>query len=342
MPSQLPWFNSDKSLLPAVHDLRTLVEIPSWVYDYSPRGPETWGNEHDYKGVDGTVNLAMLRQERELMNSEIGFINKRLENFDRINLFHLWESTGRDALPFILEFLEDERMGIYTSVLSTSLQNRYAINRLKSFVIEARIPPFLTESVVVNLQFNTFEWGVKEIKEKSKQMIQTHKETKGEKLSLANVYLLLNSSLGNSLNPKQLLKNIYESMDSGDYLVVIQGIYQSGSENSLVSDYTNWINQDNLFLIHKDITSYFTEDPRIHVEWDKRGEFNGVKGYIDAERPSTLFGIDVAEKQRLTVFRSARPTLEELEHMFHIDIGFHSIGINFDSTHDNALFILRK
>jgi len=319
----------DPKVQAATHLLRTEHEIPDWSVLYHPECYISSTHMIDSKALDNQI----LHGERSLMFGEATFIKQRIQESDKINIIDLAETSGTSALPFIYELLVDDSiLGTYVPATPNAQVNNVAIRNLKNYLLQSRIfDPNNTEFKTASLtrNFNL---------EDSRDIIaDISSEYRNERF--CNLFLLLNSSLGNSEHPDQMLRNIYNSMTDNDYLVIIQGIYSRNSEAALIADYNSWISKPEGWYVMRDIATIFTEEPTFNVKWNEQK--NGIQVYLNSTKPASLMGVDIDEGTEVTMFRSARFEDHQLKEMFE-KTGLRILNIAYDDTMNNAMYFLKK
>jgi hypothetical protein len=214
---------------------------------------------------------------------------------------------------------------MYVPVTQNRHLNDSVINKLKLFMMSLGLSNFKTDSIIANLDLQTFTTR------------PVNKGKSSRNLEVSNLFLLTNSTLGNFINPERVLTNIYRSMENGDSLVIVQGLYRPGSEDQLVDDYRNLMPSLKPFI---DVGHSINADAEIYTSWEDK-DFTGVKMVFRMDEETEFAGVTLKEKQKITLFRSTRFKEWELKKLF-IRIGFKIISIAYDEYMDNGLFFLRK
>jgi uncharacterized SAM-dependent methyltransferase len=284
---------------------------------------------HDSKSLDNQI----LHGEKSLMFDEAIFVKQRIAENDKINIIDLGETSGTSALPFIYELLiDDSILGTYIPATVNKDVNRIAINNLRNYFLHSRIfDPNKTEFKTSSINRNFNLENAKDL------MLDVNSEYAGQRF--CNLFLLLNSALGNSEDPENMMRNIIQTMTDQDYLVVIQGIYSRSSETALIQDYTKWMSDPAGWYVMRDIASIFTDKPEFKVRWNEQK--NGIQVFVETNKPSQALGVDIEEGKEVTLLRSARFTDEQLKQMFE-RVGFRIMNISYDDTMDNAMYFLKK
>jgi hypothetical protein len=314
---------------PAGHTLYQDSEIPDWLLWYHP--DTTWAMTKFHN--ERSLNNEILHYERTLMFDEASFIKQRIEENDVINVFDLVETSGTSSLPFVYELLADQKMlGTYVAGTLNNSANRTAIQNLQNFVLQARLMDpnegtFKGETLSRNFIFEDAADIVADI------------NTKNSASKACNLFLLLNSALGNAPDPEVMIKNIYKSMFNGDYLVVLQGIYVAGKESLLVSDYHNIYSNPDSVPVSRSIARIFDPEGNFNVNWNN--DWNGVEISITNRTPQNVFGVDLEENQEITLLRSMRFEDGYLKQTFE-KIGFRIVSVSYDTGMHNGMYFLKK
>lgn len=322
------WLNLPQTQ-PAGHTLHTDSEIPDWLVWYHP--DTTWALTKFHN--ERSINNQILHYERTLMFDEAAFIKQRIEENDVINVFDLAETSGTSSLPFVYELLADQNiLGTYVAGTLNSAANRMAVQNLQNFVLQARLmdpnkETFKAETLSRNFNFEDASDIVADI------------NTNNSSAKFCNLFLLLNSCLGNSPDPKAMLRNIYKSMFNGDYLVVLQGIQVAGKESLLVSDYHNLYENPEGVSVSRDIARIFDPSGKLNVNWNS--DWNGVQISVTNRQPNTVFGVDLEENQEITLLRSMRFEDSYLKQTFE-KIGFRVVSVTYDPGMNNGMYFLKK
>jgi hypothetical protein len=302
-------------------------EIPVHMYWYSPQMTNIWQNSYQKRIFPGGHNQ-ILYKEKGLLCREVPFIRQRLEYFSKVNIFDVAETMGDSSLPMIFELLESENMGKYVPVTPSSSANQVAINVLKRFVANSGLKDLNTDSIVADIEIADF-------KEELNQVIDRHDKDQ------INLFTLMNSRLGNSLDPERMLKNLYKSMNEGDYLAILQGLYRSGTENLLVADYKNLYDNWETPNIDPGLMDMLAPSFRIQTYWDETEKFKGIKSKVFIDKPTTINQLEIQAEQSIIMFRSQRFVEDNLRKII-TNSGFSLVDIAYDKDMDNGLFFLQK
>lgn len=316
----LPWL-TPSMLQQAEHSFAVLKELPRRIPEYVPNLSnldESYTNKilADISSITST--------EMNLLHQEIEIVYKRIVGYDKFNIYDVGFTTGISTLPFILELLQENALKRYIPVTANPYMNEHAINSLKAFTLMSTLPEFKSTSILHEPELAPFRENVQKTEQKDKTVV--------------NLFVMMNSILGNYTNPKQVLRNIYESMGNGDYLSVVQGVYHSGSEDLLVKDYSIMLNS---MRDTQDIAKLLNPNAQFKVFWDDREGERGIKISFDIDEPVQLENSVFDTGQSITVLRSRRFGTQELERMF-VDVGFTIQSISFDSTGNSSLFFVTK
>jgi Histidine-specific methyltransferase, SAM-dependent len=278
--------------------------------------------------ADKSVAPLIIRKEKGLQADLLDYITRMLD-YNKYVLFDLAETNGLSSLPFVHQLLiEEDRLARYVPVTPNPLLNRFAISNLEQYISTVRLPEkrsLQSEYVNVDLELYNF----------ADEALYIEKQVQEE--DTGSLFLLLNSRLGNSTNPRRMLKNIYDSMSSNQYLIVLQRIYRDNIEDMIVSDYRRVLNDAVLGI--EEIAPLLSPDFNTFVRWDE--QISGVKVGITSNTDSQFEEVSIKRHEEITFFRSVSFLEEELRNLFKTT-GFTIRHIVYDDCMDHGLFLLRK
>jgi uncharacterized SAM-dependent methyltransferase len=307
-------------------------EIPDLFGYYSPEIVSDYQNVYLKKMVPSDNNN-IIHQELDLLDSGVESVKIRLNSYDNVNIFDLASTTGDSTLPLIFELLEQEKNVKYIPITANKLLNDFAQKNVLEFSQQPQKNKLETADIRCELEFHDCR----------SEVLDILKDV--DNYTNANLFLLLDSRLGNSLSPFNFLTNIHKSMGQGDYLVLIQSIFRSGTEDMLVADFNNLASQTDSFRPTKDFSKMFSQDPSstsmIWVEGKSKLEVGSIQCKVKVDSDKTVFGVDFSAGDDVGIFRSSRFERYNLEKMIR-STGFKIMEISFDSNDDNALFFLKK
>ena len=312
----------------AVRHLVVNHEIPKYIFGYSPLAAESAKNFILSKSFP-SYNNQILHKEQTLLSREVGFIRQRLDLVSKVNIFDVAETTGNSSLPFIFELLEHDLMGKYIPITPNKAVNETAINTLKKLVKEVLLPDFETDVISADAEVNSFKSLVLDSVDKSMSSND-----------YINLFLLTGSRLGNSDNPRRMLQNIYDSMCEGDCLAILQGLYRSGSQDDIISDYNSIVQNDNVLMLQKSLGHAINPGAEFEVFWDD-GEIPGLVFGIKSSSQNNILEAELKDGEMITLFRSSRFRELMLREII-IEAGFHIIDIAYDRNMDHGLFFVEK
>lgn len=305
-------------------------EFPDICLYYNPLAGEAMQNYYSLEITPGNGN-EILHRQKEVQSNATQYMSKKFEEFSRVNLIEVAEPFGDGALPLLLDAFDKKKLGSYIAVSPDKGINDAAIGFLKRIGMDFYGKLQTHADVVVEVESNTFGIQIRDALGSSYDS------------TTVNVFTLMNSRLGNSPDPRLMLKNIYDSMETGDYFALQQGIYRSGSEERLVRDYTTLFSTPNVFVGAKEIGSSLSPEQdkqsMFRVYWDE--DFSGVKAYVTPDRDVSFLNVDLKAGEKIDLFRSKRFQETELKNILKLT-GFKIEGVFFDSDEDNALYILKK
>ncbi len=308
------------------------LELPDWIHYYHPNGSVSLAEIHERKLIPSSQNT-LFYKENALLLDQAEYLIQRLEQYDKVNIFEIFEVSGISSLPFTVSLMETGQLNKYIPVTATNMHNQFAINKFKdSTALLPNASKISYDSVKLNIEIADFNSIVVDV---------TKTERANSNLKTANMFLLMNSYLGNSLYPNRILKNIYDSMLTGDYLVISQGIYADNMEDMLINDYRNILSKDGVMVSEKELAKNFTNNPNLEVMWDDSGENAGVRIGVRVEKDMDFFGINVIEGSLVKLFRSQRFLESNLKKMIH-KAGFRLINVTYGDDMDSGLFFAIK
>jgi hypothetical protein len=313
--------------------LHSFAELPDWVSYYSPMALDSLNFELDYAALASDFNQ-VIHSKHNLFSNHSSFIFKYLERLDKVNVFDLMETKGLNTAPLMLDLIENNQLGYYVPVTSNPLLNDFAINNVQDLLAGLGLARIQTASIQADIHIKSFQTEVLKITKA------------GQKDFRKNLFLLLNSSLGNSIEPERMLKNISDSMNSGDYLLVVQNIYRSGQENTIANDYKNLLygSKDSFSAGKETILNINPEldvENDISVKWVETDEFRGVKFLFKIFKETDFLGLELKANQEITMFRSQSFKEERLKNMFR-KAGFRILEISYDDLENTAMFFMQK
>jgi hypothetical protein len=303
-------------------------EFPDIVTFYSPDVAQSMSNSMEWEILPSDENR-LLHSSKGLLSRDAEFIYKRLDRFSKVNLIDMAETTGDSSLPLILELIQGEKMSKYIPATPNQTINDLAIRRLRLFAINIRSSLKSSESIIADLEVSDFKTLALDAL-RSDEMEDT-----------GNLFIMMNSRLGNSPNPQLMLKNVYNTMSQGDFFVLLQGIYRSGSEDILASDYGNLYTTPGSFIVAKSILTQFNPEPEYISYWEDSDKFMGVKVKVKVAQDISIAGAEIATNQEIDVFTSHRFDESRLKNMLKTT-GFKIIDVAYDETMDHGLFFMEK
>lgn len=265
--------------------------------------------------------------EKGLLCREVSFIKNRINLFQhqKINVFDLWDTNGETTLPFISDLIESNALGKYVPITANGVMNQHAIQNLRKFSLLAGYPNFKYDQITVDIEQQSFRPLIREV-------------VREEEGDFANLFLLMESCLGNFVNPGLVLKNIFDSMERGDYLAILQGIHNPGNEDRLVYDYRHLstVMADTHF-----ISGLLNPNYNLIVDWDDQPSLHGLKMTIKIDQPVTIASVTLATDDIIEVFRSSRHEDNNLRKIFR-EVGFQLVDVAYDESMDHALYFCSK
>jgi hypothetical protein len=299
-------------------------EIPDWLNYYNPKVVEDIQLQNQIKTLPTEFNQ-LLSQEGEIFTDNADYLASFFSHFESINIYEIAEISPFVFLPFMVSLGEQEPKLSYTPVATIRSLGQSGTNSLKAVfdLFPNQIDLTFNKEQVVNIDIA--------------QYYCTNEES-------VNIHLLLNSYLGNSIKPKQILRNLYNSMQSNDYLLLQQSIYQPGLEDLIEGEYRNWIIQDGVFECTKELSRQISNTGQINVCWsdglidfESNEQFSGVQATVKDLKIDTY---NLATKN-LSLFRSIRFPEDKLI-KYLIESNFRLKSILYNQSQSSALFICQK
>jgi len=303
-------------------DLGQNLEIPAWIYYYHPSFYDDLLLLDDLKSdVDKNI---LFSESRKLLLQESIFVSYRLRKFSKINFFDLYEAGLTTSLKFTVPFLEEGRLNKYIMASSSESGNQKGLSAFKSFIFSKG---FQSESSSFLANFNLQNHLADVV-----SLAPTDKDT-------VNLFFLGESVLGNHLRPQAMLKNIYNSMLSGDFLIISQDIYRDSREDLWVADYLNCLAES--FSISKELANTLSQGYPLKAVWEDKQGFRGVKIKTQIQKPVSFAGVDLKEGQIVDLFRSTRFLEAEIISML-TKLNFKMIEVVYGNDMNTAMFVVQK
>jgi hypothetical protein len=331
MPAQNQILLPEKVINQSLYSFYDNLELPDWIHYYHPNAAKGVAGFHEKKMIPSSQNTIFYK-ENALLLDQAEYLVQRLSHYDRVNIYEIFEVSGISSLPFTVNLLETGQLHKYIPVTVTNLHNQHAIAKFKESTLSLpQASKVKYDSLQLNIETSSFNSLVVEITSQDEQA----------KLRSANVFLLMNSYLGNSLYPQRILKHLYESMLEGDYLVIAQGIYTNNIEDQLVHNYSNIFAKEGMMVSEKELAKKFSSNPKLDVIWDDSEDNPGVRLAVKVEKDTQFFGIDVAEGSVVKLFRSQRFIEHNLKKMIQ-SVGFRLVNVTYGDDMDNGLYFAVK
>lgn len=339
-------FSKDFAQIPkyAIHHtgqfLYTHKELPDWVSFHNPKVVSSLSFEFDYIALASDYNQ-IIHSQSNLLLDKAPFIYKHLIQYDKVNIYDLMETKGLNATALMLDFVENHKMGYYIPVTSNQLLNNFAIRNVNSLLVGLGLSEVETDSIQADMHLVNFKAGVLSITRKQQQELAEEKANYTN-----NLFILLNSSLGNAINPTKMLYNIYNSMNIGDHFLIVQSIYKHGQEDVLALDYQSLISSSHeSFGAGKEMVLNINPDldteNEIISRWVETDDFKGVKYFFKTFKEVDFAGVNLPANQEIAMFRLESFPEEKLKRMIR-SVGFKILEISYDEDENNALILMKK
>jgi len=268
----------------------------------------------------------LLTKKMSLISKEASYVASRLKRFAKINLINLHESGLNESLELITPLLEQGRLSRYVMAGQSDMINDQWANSAR---IHASRYDIKLDTKCLKANFDIYSY-----KSALSSLAPVDQDS-------TNLFFMGESSLGNYLEPARILKNIYDSMHSGDYLVISQDLYRPSTEKFWVGNYINFLAPQKNFAVTKEFANDLSQDYPIEVTWEEKNGFRGIKFRVEIQEPVRFAGVDLQEKQKVDIFRSTRFTELELKKMI-LKLDFRIVQILYGDNMDNALFVLQR
>jgi len=283
---------------------------------------------HTFSMMPDHTNL--LYKAKEAFIDFSGLAPRIFEGADKVNVFDLYHTTGYTSLPMVISLFEEERLGKYVPVTATRDMAKNAIDSIRQTILLSMSSQVQTtfsyDMINIDIERHSFRESVKDVLDNQDLISQRY----------INVYLLGENTLGNLPNPELFLQHIYESMQAGEKLLLMQAIHRPGVEDLLVEDYINMLPYMQKTL---QVARYISQSYVPVVNYDD--EIGGITIDIKLQQPEKFGHLDLDEGRFIRIFRSKRFKMRELHSMFH-KVGFKVNHILFDNSEDNAVVLLCK
>jgi len=311
----------------ATLDLARYSEIPSYIRNGHVGMLKALMYENRYLLKDSEPQEKLfLTKKSTLISKEASHIAGRLKRFAKINLINLDEDGLNDSLNLITPLLEEGRLAKYIMASQSEMINDQWVNSAQIHALKYNIK-LPGSSLEANFDMQSYRSALS-------SLAPVDQDT-------ANLFFIGESALGNYLEPARILKNIYDSMHSGDYLVISQDLYNPGTEKFWVGNYINYMAPEKNFAVAKEFADDLSQDCPIEVTWEEKNGFRGIKFRIEIQEPVRFANVDLQEKQKVDIFRSTRFTELELKKMI-FKLDFRIVQILYGDNMDTALFVLQK
>jgi len=319
----------------ASSDLVKHKEVSNSISYYSPTISQALSIEDEIHSLPSDLNT-VLYETKEVLTLRAPYIYKYLEKFDKVNFFDLVQTTGMISLPLTLQFLKGKNMGFYAPVTINNLLAQKGINVLAEISSLNDYQKIKAKRINADIEVHSFKNYTNQLlKEQQEELASSRK-----KLSTANIFVLLNSMLGNFLNPERVLVNVYNSMNTGDYFLIVQSLYQDNIENKIVDSYKNTFS-DTFDIIKKLASRMISNaDPNrdMIIKWDDSKDGGALKIQVKIDEPVKLSGVELNSGEIITLYRDTCFEDFRLKAMLK-NVGFKTIEASY-SSEENAVLIL--
>jgi len=309
-------------------ELSEYPEVPAWIHNYHIGRLKALRYENRYldQSTESKEQTPLFLKNRKLVSREASYITGCLKDFKNINFINLGTKGLYDSLDLITPILKQDRLSKYIMASQTEMINDQWINTAQRFASNYNIQ-LKVDSLEANFDIDCYSLEPSTIAPKNE--------------NTANLLFLGASILGQHIYPARLLKNIYDSMNSGDFLLVSQNIYRSSTEDLWVDNFINFLALEKHFGVEKEFARKLGSDDPIQVIWEEKDSFKGIKFRVQVEKPTKFGQVKFKKNQKLDIFRSARFTESEFKNIA-LDLDFKTIKIICGEDMDTALLFLQK
>lgn len=262
----------------------------------------------------------------DLVAQEASILRERFKDIENIHLFEIAEAIQGATFPVTFEFFEHGNLASYTTISSGLLGNKLVLESLRQS-LSSDSKKLALNHFEVECEWSTFEGPVQTVLDQNKPGLP--------------IFLLVNSRLGNSPNPRQLLKNIYDSMPFGSYLIVGQSLNRNLNEDSIARDYQEVVDRPDCFMGNKEVGSLISPNSKIKMTWDETSEYRQALAKIKIEDDVFVEDVFIAAGTEISLFSSKRFGLSQIISMFE-DLNFQIIDLVLGYNQPSSLFLLRK
>lgn len=194
---------TQQQLYDLVLNLEINREIPR-KYNYFGEGADNWNGYANRLGNEETPN--MLKASKELLASNIGYLDYLLANYDQINVVDLGIGNALPGREFIAHLIEAGKLGRYIGIDISSRMVDIARDNVKDWFG----PDVPFEGYSLDLEHDRFGY------------LLADEYIKSNAGKTCNVFLFLDGPIVNFKKPGATLETIHDSMGVNDFLVHTQ------------------------------------------------------------------------------------------------------------------------
>ena len=190
---------NDKQLSEIYCSLSTKLEIP-YKFTYIDKGADLWDLSYKaiYNGPEDALNNDAIKEENLLVNNLDSYLTK-LKKYKKIHIIDVGCGNGEPAIKILNQLFEDNFEVEYTAV---DISKRMI--EIDKDILLSKFPKMKHNTKVIDMD-----------KENLSDVTVT---TKSE--DTVNLILFLGSTLGNYTKDTIILRQLYNSMSSGDLLMI--------------------------------------------------------------------------------------------------------------------------
>jgi len=301
------------------------VGIPDFFTNFSDVGTKSSINVLQNSIIATSYNRSNFNAW-DLITQEASILRERFKDVENIHLFEVAESIQGATFPLAVEFFEHGNLASYTTISSGLLANKSVLSSLKNSLIP-QVKPISYNHFEVECEWQSFEGAVQTTLDRNEPGLP--------------IFLLINSRLGNSPNPKQLLKNVYDSMPYGSYLVLGQTLHRNLNEDDVARDYQAMVDRQDCFMGNKEVANLISPESKIQIKWRESGEFNEAVAVIKNHAAVSVEDVLIEANQELSLFSSKRFVLSQIIGMFE-ELDFQIVDLVLGYKQPSSLFLLKK
>jgi hypothetical protein len=315
------WFQKHSHLL--TKHLGDNRAIADFVKVYSPDSFLAFDEAQEFKIIPDLSKV--LHNERSLMAREIDFLPEKIGDSHKINIFDLGIPNGVNIFPLVYKLFDSGLMGTYVPVSPLIDQCQHAQRKLKVFCQHSNFPNLEYDYIVADPNFVNFKTQVVDVLNNQEE-------------DHANLFIIALPYIGTLVHPETFLRNVYDSMPDGSYLVLLQSIYRPGTEHQLIGDFQE---MSKYMKVTHNLGRLVNEQAKIETIWDDSDINPTIRMQVKVDKPVELAGVELQTGEDVKVFKHTFFNRLLLENLVR-SAGFRIQDMAFDENMDNTIFLLNK